>query len=102
MKSLYGTINISKRIKESSLEEIFKYYKIKKINNNRSNNDYNYGLEIIKSNSQNVERLLITRINNLTYNEEVIESILNNLVLNEVTTNIEDVVEDLLIIYSKD
>lgn len=93
MKNLYGSIKISKTLGEDSLciEENIDYYKLK----NRK-----YGLEIVKRNSTNEEKVEVTNILNITDNEEKIEEVLNDLVIKEITPNSSDIIEDLLKIHA--
>lgn len=92
MKNLYGSIKISKILggDKQCIEENIDYYKLK---------DNRYGLEIVKRNSTNEENIEVTNITDITDNEEKIDNILNDLVINEITPNLSDVIEDLLKIH---
>ena len=92
MKNLYGSIKISKILSKDkqSIEENIDYYKLK---------DDKYGLEIVKRNSTNEENIEVTNIADITDNEEKIDSILNELVIKEITPELSDVIEDLLKTY---
>lgn len=92
MKNLYGSIKISKILgkDKQSIEENIDYYKLK---------DDKYGLEIVKRNSTNEENIEVTNIADITDNEEKIDSILNELVIKEITPELSDVIEDLLKTY---
>lgn len=88
MKKLYGSIEISKILKEGgkSIKEYIDYYKLK---------NEKYGFEIIKKNDlkENVER---TNINDITENESKINHILDVLVTKEITPEKDDIIEDVV------
>ena len=90
MKNLYGTIDINKIMGGTCIKERIDYYKLK---------NSKYGLEIVKSNITNKEKIEVTNLTNITDNEEKINKVLNDLVIKEVTPDEEDVIEDLLKIY---
>jgi hypothetical protein len=89
MKNLYGSITINKVIlnEEQIVEECINYYKLKNVK---------YGLEIVKQNSTNEEKLEVTNIANITDNEEKIDNVLNMLVAKEIMPSSSDIIEDLL------
>jgi hypothetical protein len=89
MKNLYGSVKINKVIlnEEQNVEECINYYKLK----NRK-----YGLEIVKQNGTNEEKVEITNIANITDNEEKINNVLNMLVAKEIMPSSSDIIEDLL------
>lgn len=93
MKNLYGTIKINKMLGMNNMciEEHINYYKLK---------NKKYGLEIVKSNSTNDEKIEITNIKNITDNEEKINNLLNDLVIKQITPNSSDVIEDLVKIHA--
>lgn len=93
MKNLYGSIKISKTLGEDNLciEENIDYYKLK---------NKKYGLEIVKRNSTNEEKIEVTNMTNITDNEEKIDKLLNDLVIKEITPNSSDIIEDLLKIHA--
>lgn len=88
MKKLYGTIEISKFLKEggSLVKEYIDYYKLK---------DKKYGFEIVKKNNQQ-ENIEITNINDITENESKINNFLNVLLEKEISPESDDVIEDLV------
>jgi hypothetical protein len=89
MKNLYGSVTINKVIldAEQNVEECINYYKLK----NRK-----YGLEIVKQNGTNEEKVEITNIADITDNEEKINNVLNMLVAKEIMPSSSDIIEDLL------
>lgn len=93
MKNLYGTIKISKilGLNNMCIEESIDYYKLK---------NKKYGLEIVKSNNINDKRIEIANIKNITDSEEKIDSLLNELVIKQITPNSSDVIEDLVKIHA--
>lgn len=90
MRNLYGTINISKMLGDICILEEINYYKLK----NRK-----YGLEIVKSNGTNEEKIEVTNMQDITDNEEQIDQILKDLVIKEITPDSSDVIDDLLKIH---
>lgn len=85
MKNLYGSISISKELKQGNEEirEKINYYKIK---------DEKYGLEIEKKYANDtVER---TNLSNITDSEEKIDDLLKELVYKEVTPCSDGAIED--------
>jgi len=88
MKKLYGSIEISKILKEGgkSIKEHINYYKLK---------NEKYGFEIVKRNDLK-ENIEITNINNITENEKKINNILDILVAKEIMPESEDIIEDLV------
>lgn len=89
MKKLYGTVSINKILGKDNfkIEEQIKYYKLK---------NEKYGLEIVKSNGIDKETNEVTNMEDLTDNEDKIDELLNYLVIQEITPDLSDVIEDLL------
>ena len=91
MRNLYGTISINKSLGDVRIVENINYYKLK---------NSKYGLEIVKSNSTDENKIEVTNLKDVTDNEEEIDKVLNDLVINEITPSAEDVIEDLLKTYT--
>ena len=91
MKNLYGTIKINKILGDTCIKEDINYYKLK----NRK-----YGLEIVKINSTNEKEIEVANIKNITDDEEIIDEVLQDLVIKEITPGSSDVIEDLLKIHT--
>ncbi len=88
MKKLYGSIEISKILKEggSTFKEHINYYKLK---------NEKFGFEIVKKN-QMKENINVMNIDNITSSESIINRILDFLVTKEVMPESEDIIEDLV------
>lgn len=81
MKSLYACIEINK--KGDSVTEKIEYYKTK---------DELYGIEVVKENNLPCKEIS----DQITEDENEIDSILDKLVSNGVMCNFEDIVNDLI------
>ncbi len=88
MKKLYGTIEISKILKEGgrTFKEHINYYKLK---------NEKFGFEIVKENHMK-ENINVMNIDNVTSSESIINRILDFLVTKEVMPESEDIIEDLV------
>ena len=88
MKKLYGSIEISKILKEGgkNSKEHINYYKLK---------NEKFGFEIVKENHME-ENVKVTNINNITSSESIINRILDFLVAKEIKPESDDIIEDLV------
>ena len=93
MKNLYGSIKINKVLGKDNvcIEENINYYKLK---------NKKYGIEIVKENNIDEEKVEIANRIDITDNEEKIDKILTYLVIKEITPSSSDVIEDVLKIYA--
>lgn len=93
MKNLYGSIKINKVLGKDNvcIEESINYYKLK---------NKKYGIEIVKENNIDEEKVEIANRIDITDNEEKIDKILKYLVIKEITPSSSDVIEDVLKIYA--
>lgn len=89
MKSLYACIEINRKINEigSVVTERIKYYKTK---------DELYGIQVVKDNNLQSKEEKINNIEQITEDENEINTILDTLVSNMVMYNFEDIINDLV------